>query len=278
MNDDNRRHGDAGPESGFGEGTGRASGSGYPGYPGFAESTGAAGSAGFGGSAGSAGAPGAPRGGWHGPAGNGWSEGLDGDAPTQQFGGPNPYGRMEDGPGGSAGGDAQPQVPHGGAPASASAQSPGDGPASGGGASKGLLLGGIGLVVGLLLGGLGGYFGASATQAEPTPVTETTTATTTVESTVEVPASEEPAPPEGENPDAPKIEGDGIFRVGADVEPGTYRTEGSDACYWARLSGNSGTFEEIIANNFGGGQQIVTISDTDVSFQTTECGTWVKEE
>ena len=67
-----------------------------------------------------------------------------------------------------------------------------------------------------------------------------------------------------------------LHHVGADIEPGTYRSAGTDTCYWARLSGTSGNFEEIIANNFGAGQQVVTIDPSDAAFETTMCGSWEK--
>jgi hypothetical protein len=68
--------------------------------------------------------------------------------------------------------------------------------------------------------------------------------------------------------------GDGTWRVGATVQPGTYGTDGGPSCYWARLSGFGGTLDEIIANNYGSGSQIVTIASTDVGFTSSGCGTW----
>lgn len=35
--------------------------------------------------------------------------------------------------------------------------------------------------------------------------------------------------------------GDGVWRVGVDIQPGTYRSSGGDACSWARLFGFQGT-------------------------------------
>lgn len=67
--------------------------------------------------------------------------------------------------------------------------------------------------------------------------------------------------------------GDGTFIVGVDVGAGTWRSDGGD-CYWARLSGFSGTFGDIIANDFGG--NIVTISASDAGFTTSGCGSWTK--
>lgn len=210
--------------------------------------------------------PGEPQGGWYGPGGAG-------DA-TQRFDRPNPYGT------GQQYGAAA--LPSSNAPGNASGASGGQ---SSGPGSKGLLLGGIGLVAGILLGGAAGLAGGSAmsTDSAPTTVTETTTVETTVEVAAPPPeAPAEPAPPE--DPAAPggpaegagTIDGDGTYLVGADIEPGTYRSAGADTCYWARLSGTSGNFEEIIANNFGAGQQVVTIDPTDAAFETTMCGSWEK--
>ncbi len=65
----------------------------------------------------------------------------------------------------------------------------------------------------------------------------------------------------------------GTHRVGTDVEPGTYKGQAGqdiwEACYWARLSGLSGELSDIIANENATGQFYVTISSTDVAFETT---------
>lgn len=70
--------------------------------------------------------------------------------------------------------------------------------------------------------------------------------------------------------------GTGTFLVGDEISPGTYRSEGTSNCYWARLSGTDGTLDSIIANNFGGGSQVVTISGSDAAFETSECGEWAR--
>ncbi|GAA1086856.1 hypothetical protein [Nocardiopsis metallicus] len=70
--------------------------------------------------------------------------------------------------------------------------------------------------------------------------------------------------------------GTGTFLVGDEISPGTYRSEGTSSCYWARLSGTGGTLDSIIANNFGGGRQVVTISGSDVAFETSSCGGWTR--
>ena len=68
---------------------------------------------------------------------------------------------------------------------------------------------------------------------------------------------------------------DGTWRVGADIEPGTYRNSGEDGCYWERLSGFSGTSDDIIANGFPDGDAaIVTIQSTDAGFLSEDCNVW----
>ncbi len=70
---------------------------------------------------------------------------------------------------------------------------------------------------------------------------------------------------------------DGEYIVGTDIKPGTYRTPGtSSGCYYARLSGFSGTDNDIIANDFVNGPAIVTIAGKDKGFQAANCGTWKK--
>ena len=69
--------------------------------------------------------------------------------------------------------------------------------------------------------------------------------------------------------------GDGDYVVGGHIEPGTYRAETLDGCYWDRLSGFGGSFSEIIANGFE--QPIVEISASDAGFASAGCGTWSRQ-
>lgn len=76
--------------------------------------------------------------------------------------------------------------------------------------------------------------------------------------------TEEPA-----GPDYP-VTGDGIWEVGTDLQPGTYVTiTSTDGCYWARLSGFSGDFEELTANGNldAGARGRVTVSDGDAGIE-----------
>jgi hypothetical protein len=79
-------------------------------------------------------------------------------------------------------------------------------------------------------------------------------------------------------PGAPIID-DGIFIVGQDLAPGTWRSTGGSGfgCYAARLSGFGGTLNEIIANDLTtDGGLIVTVAGSDKGFETTGCGTWTR--
>jgi len=68
--------------------------------------------------------------------------------------------------------------------------------------------------------------------------------------------------------------GEGTLIVSTDVQPSTYRSSGTDSCYWARLSGFGGTLDDIIANHFGGGPAVATILASDRGFKSSGCGTW----
>jgi hypothetical protein len=71
---------------------------------------------------------------------------------------------------------------------------------------------------------------------------------------------------------------DGTQQVGSDIQAGTYRTrKGSSGCYYARLSGFSGEFDEIIANDNADGPAVVAIDPTDAGFQSRSCGTWTED-
>ncbi len=74
------------------------------------------------------------------------------------------------------------------------------------------------------------------------------------------------------------IPGTGLFLVGEDVQPGTYRGDGSGGmCYWARLSGTSGELGDVIANGLPDGPTVVTIRESDVAFETQGCADWVRQ-
>lgn len=74
------------------------------------------------------------------------------------------------------------------------------------------------------------------------------------------------------------IPGDGTWLVGDDIQPGTYRAQGEgDRCYWQRLSGLSGESQDRITNYLGSATTTVEISASDVAFETSRCGEWVRQ-
>lgn len=95
---------------------------------------------------------------------------------------------------------------------------------------------------------------------------------------LEASLEEEPEENEAESDSGTTIPGNGTFLVGEDIAPGTYRTDGSgNFCYWARLSGLSGEFQDIITNGVPEGSAYVTISASDVAFETSSCGQWIMQ-
>jgi hypothetical protein len=70
---------------------------------------------------------------------------------------------------------------------------------------------------------------------------------------------------------------DGMYIVGVDITPGTYKNDpGNDTCYWERMSNFGNDLYGIIANDNPTAQAIVTIRSTDKGFFSERCGTWHK--
>ena len=76
------------------------------------------------------------------------------------------------------------------------------------------------------------------------------------------------------SPTAPFV--DGTYIVNKDIAPGRWRSSSSSGCYWERLSGFSGEFDDIIANQNATGNAIVEIGPGDAGFSSVRCGTWTK--
>ena len=106
------------------------------------------------------------------------------------------------------------------------------------------------------------------TQAQPGQKVTVPGPTKTVPGPVKTVTAPPPAP-------AGVMADDGIYLVGTDIKPGTYRNGPEGDCYWARLRNTNGDLDSIIANN-NGGNQVVTIKRTDKAFETSNCGTWRK--
>ncbi len=68
--------------------------------------------------------------------------------------------------------------------------------------------------------------------------------------------------------------GDGVWLVGVDVVPGTYRTVGAvgNACRWERLSGPGGTM--TASDSVFAGHATATIVAADGAFSSEGCGEW----
>lgn len=116
--------------------------------------------------------------------------------------------------------------------------------------------------VAIILAGCGG------SNQTATPVTATVQVTKTVTVTV---------PPPRVVPKA-TMETDGMYRVGIDIEPGTYRSGGSSGettdCYWARL--RSLNAADLIDAGTGASPQLVLIEAGDRAFHTHGCQPWQK--
>jgi len=130
-----------------------------------------------------------------------------------------------------------------------------------------------------LLSSIWGAVTTSRAAAEPATITNSTrpgTAATAraVADGVIAPAVR-PAPTPG------KVGGEGIYGVGAELQPGTYRTDGPspaafDNCYWERSKDRSGLRRSVIASGIVTGPVTVTINPTDGAFKSSGCLSWMK--
>lgn len=69
---------------------------------------------------------------------------------------------------------------------------------------------------------------------------------------------------------------DGVYFVGVDIDPGTWRAVGpGSSCYWSRLRNVRGA-DDIIANFFGDTPAVMTVSLFDFAVSVSRCGNWVK--
>ena len=67
---------------------------------------------------------------------------------------------------------------------------------------------------------------------------------------------------------------EGKWVLGTHISPGTYQAPGGNDCTWERLSGVSGTPEEIIATDQPAGEAVVEIDPGDFAFNSVGCGEW----
>lgn len=71
---------------------------------------------------------------------------------------------------------------------------------------------------------------------------------------------------------AGRLFGDGTYRVGKEIKPGTYQSTDVDGCYWERQNRNGKTIDNYFADSAKRVQ--VTIRSSDYGFETKGCGTW----
>ncbi|GAA1956704.1 carboxypeptidase-like regulatory domain-containing protein [Agromyces allii] len=72
--------------------------------------------------------------------------------------------------------------------------------------------------------------------------------------------------------------GDGVYRVGIDIQPGTYFTSATNTadCRWWRLSDLSGSESSVYGGDAGSGRRMMTILADDSYVVTSNCGSWVR--
>ncbi|MEV4936819.1 hypothetical protein [Streptomyces zaomyceticus] len=144
---------------------------------------------------------------------------------------------------------------------------------------KGILSHGAAALGGLLVGVLIGMVVSNGGAADTPSAAQTVTATPQTQPPETAPDSQPAtsAPRKNTTP-AAEIPGDGVFLVGKDIRPGTYRSDGKDnaLCYWARLSDTTGEVEDVIASGNAEGQAIIKIDGSDKAFQTSDCKPWQK--
>jgi hypothetical protein len=93
---------------------------------------------------------------------------------------------------------------------------------------------------------------------------------------VAVPAHADPEPPPAPPaPPAPAstIDKDGTYKIGVDILPGTYTSQGpaaDTACYWKRVGADGKLLDNALTKKSAS----VRIEPTDASFTTNECATW----
>lgn len=67
---------------------------------------------------------------------------------------------------------------------------------------------------------------------------------------------------------------EGKWVLGTHISPGTYQAPGGNDCTWERLSGISGTPDDIIATDEPSGQPVVELDPSDIAFNSSGCEEW----
>lgn len=84
------------------------------------------------------------------------------------------------------------------------------------------------------------------------------------------------ARPEYSPPLPDRLSGDGMWIVGKQMKAGVYQSDAGASCYWERLAGLSGTYEDLLDNGgFRRGPKLVEVRASDFAFTSQRCGEWV---
>lgn len=101
----------------------------------------------------------------------------------------------------------------------------------------------------------------------------------------EVIAAQQSPPPNTSGPPPPSpeakssIDTDGLQKVGTDIVPGTYRSDGGTGCYWARLrSLDTNDIIDSSTSHASPDPPQVEIAPGDAAFFTKDCGAWRKTD
>jgi hypothetical protein len=131
-------------------------------------------------------------------------------------------------------------------------------------------------IVGALVGA-GSAGGGSDPQATPRTVTVTSVVYRPQPTSIQkVPGPGQATTTTPKPTAAPAITlGDGVYEVGAEIKPGTYKTRAEgDPCYWARLADPDGS--NILANHIGTGLMTLRVRSSDKYIELSGGCEWRK--
>lgn len=72
------------------------------------------------------------------------------------------------------------------------------------------------------------------------------------------------------------FEGSGIYMVGSDIKPGTYRAAASPGCYYAVLRALDGSLDNIIANGNVDGPVVIEVPSSAKGVEVQRCSTFTR--
>lgn len=72
------------------------------------------------------------------------------------------------------------------------------------------------------------------------------------------------------------FEGSGIYMVGTDIRPGTYRAAASPGCYYSVLRKLDGSLDAIISNGNVDGPVVVEVSSAAKGVEVSNCSTFTR--